>query len=499
MDAIVLDHLHGVHRGTRTRLDEAVELMGTGANATIHFPARLAPQVHEFHGTLTRQGDDYLFAVEPAAVVRVNDRPFSGGMLSDGDLIELGEGGPIMRYRHIPLERSATFKSLRDVMSDTVDSARIRATTPAGVAARIATELPIEMIARSAPGTRVVSLVLMALLVLAVAWLGLRTLQIERAISDQSLEFAEALSLFQPEGSVSSEELQRLREDLQSTSERLGAIENTSMGAILERVSGSIVFVQGAYGFRDPSGRELRMMLDANGNVLRDPRGQPLASPTAEGPVFTQQYTGTAFVVSGEGMLVTNRHVAIPWEFDPAAARAMESGLTPFMHRLIGYVPGRGEAFDVTLASASDVADVALLRSALDSTMAPPIPLAEAGPALGDRVLVLGYPTGIRALLARTDPGFVNALLDRRPRPDFWEVAAALSDGGHMGPLISEGIVGQITSAAVVYDAATTHGGSGGPVLNAQGEVVAVNAAIVPEFGGANQGVPVSEVRKLLP
>jgi S1-C subfamily serine protease len=51
----------------------------------------------------------------------------------------------------------------------------------------------------------------------------------------------------------------------------------------------------------------------------------------------------------------------------------------------------------------------------------------------------------------------------------------------------------------VVYDAATTHGGSGGPVLNAQGEVVAVNAAIVPEFGGANQGVPVSELRKLLP
>ena len=41
-------------------------------------------------------------------------------------------------------------------------------------------------------------------------------------------------------------------------------------------------------------------------------------------------------------------------------------------------------------------------------------------------------------------------------------------------------------------------GGSGGPVLNIEGKVVAVNAAILPEFGGSNLGVPVSKVRELL-
>ena len=50
--------------------------------------------------------------------------------------------------------------------------------------------------------------------------------------------------------------------------------------------------------------------------------------------------------------------------------------------------------------------------------------------------------------------------------------------------------MGQVTSASIVYDAETTSGGSGGPVLNLSGSVVAVNTAILPEFGGSNLGVP---------
>ena len=58
--------------------------------------------------------------------------------------------------------------------------------------------------------------------------------------------------------------------------------------------------------------------------------------------------------------------------------------------------------------------------------------------------------------------------------------------------------MGQVTGDAIVYDAETTHGGSGGPVLGVDGKVVAVNAAIIPRFGGSNLGVPASEARRLI-
>ena len=77
-------------------------------------------------------------------------------------------------------------------------------------------------------------------------------------------------------------------------------------------------------------------------------------------------------------------------------------------------------------------------------------------------------------------------------------MARHLAGAGQISPLASRGIVGQVTDAAVVYDAETTRGGSGGPVLGLNGEVVAVNPAILAEFGGSNLGVPASYAQQLL-
>ena len=112
-------------------------------------------------------------------------------------------------------------------------------------------------------------------------------------------------------------------------------------------------------------------------------------------------------------------------------------------------------------------------------------------------MLVIGFPLGIRARMARTSPEFVEGLRDAGIT-DCWEVAERLSRAGHVTPLASRGIVGQVTTQNVVYDAETTSGGSGGPVLTLDGQVVAINAAILPEFGGSNLGVPAARARELL-
>ena len=55
-----------------------------------------------------------------------------------------------------------------------------------------------------------------------------------------------------------------------------------------------------------------------------------------------------------------------------------------------------------------------------------------------------------------------------------------------------------MTDAAVVYDAATAAGGSGGPVLGLDGRVLAINAAILRNFNGSNLGVPIEPALRLL-
>jgi S1-C subfamily serine protease len=73
-----------------------------------------------------------------------------------------------------------------------------------------------------------------------------------------------------------------------------------------------------------------------------------------------------------------------------------------------------------------------------------------------------------------------------------------LTTDSALAPLATAGVVGQVTDGAVVYDAETTHGGSGGPVLDLDGRVLAINTAILPEFGGSNLGVPAVEAFRLL-
>ena len=127
----------------------------------------------------------------------------------------------------------------------------------------------------------------------------------------------------------------------------------------------------------------------------------------------------------------------------------------------------------------------------------PGLRLADARPASGVEVIVMGYPTGLRSMLAQSGEAFIEEL-QKTENTGFWSVAARLAEGGYIAPLASRGIVAQATPATIVYDAETTHGGSGGPVLDMNGDVVAVNAAILPEYGGSNLGVPAAKVRALL-
>ena len=167
------------------------------------------------------------------------------------------------------------------------------------------------------------------------------------------------------------------------------------------------------------------------------------------------------------------------------------------MIRFMGFIPGTENAFPVELLKASDETDLAVLLCNETVSGLNYLKFGTRPPQPGDEVIVMGYPTGLRSMVAQTGAGFVAELQDDAEL-DFWGVAERLSREEFIRPLASRGIVGQKSEAILVYDAETTSGGSGGPVLDIDGRVVAINTAIIPEYGGSNFGVPVDWARHLL-
>src|SRR5439155_10408179 len=65
-------------------------------------------------------------------------------------------------------------------------------------------------------------------------------------------------------------------------------------------------------------------------------------------------------------------------------------------------------------------------------------------------------------------------------------------------PSATCGHLGDVVGDKLIYDAPTAHGASGGPVFNAQGQVIGVNAALIDGFSGGTLGVSVQALRPLI-
>jgi S1-C subfamily serine protease len=384
-------------------------------------------------------------------------------------------------------------------MKDCLDGARVQHDPGIARVAALLRDAPPQMFRGSSPWVRRGLVAAVCVLFVAVAFLAYRTYSLERQLAEQRGYFeglGELAAQSRASGSLTVEELQALEARIE---ERLTALEARSQAGerIVRDASRSVVLVMGSYGFSVADGRLLRLVVGPGGIPLRDAAGNPRLSVEGDGPPLESQFTGTAFVATTDGLLLTNRHVALPWEFNPAARSAVEHGLVPVMHRLVGYLPGVSESFDIELVTASDDADLAVLRCSGVTDHVQPLILSDRESTPGETVFLLGYPTGIRALLARSDPSFVDSLRLEGPL-DFWKMADRLSAAGQVAPLATRGIVGQVSRSSIVYDAETTHGGSGGPVLDLTGRVQAINAAVLTDFGGSNIGVPAGQARRLL-
>jgi len=228
------------------------------------------------------------------------------------------------------------------------------------------------------------------------------------------------------------------------------------------------------------------------GNTFLQPVGQ-------DGNPLELEYIGSGFLASEEGYVITNRHVAEPWWNNDVVASLLEQGMTPEFLHLTACFPGKQP---VTVDTSSirvsqDNVDVAVLQVAVSDVPVLPLFSGDVRSVRGGRVIVLGYPTGLNAVLARAEPDLVAEVLANAT--DTTSLIAELAKRGAIVPVITQGALNEVREKRLVYDAETTSGGSGGPVFGPNGTVIGVNFAITRDFDGSNFGIPIEFARKLLP
>jgi putative serine protease PepD len=196
---------------------------------------------------------------------------------------------------------------------------------------------------------------------------------------------------------------------------------------------------------------DARQIYDASKNAVTY-----IVADTPEG-----QATGSGFVVSKDGLIVTNDHVV-----DGASQVQVKIGTS-------------NQAQDATVVGADPSRDLALLK--VDGHDLPTLSLGDSSSVgVGDPTYAIGNPFGLDHTLTT---GIVSALQRNLQAPD-----------------------GATISGAIQTDAALNPGNSGGPLLDSSGKVIGVNSQIqTGSSSGAEAGnvgigfaIPASTVKSFV-
>ena len=155
-----------------------------------------------------------------------------------------------------------------------------------------------------------------------------------------------------------------------------------------------------------------------------------------------QQSQGSGFVYDAKGHIVTNEHVV-----DGA-----ESVTVRFWN---------GDTHQATVVGSDPSTDLAVIKVDSPQSLLTPLPVGDSSKLLvGDGVVAIGSPYGLEETITS---GIVSALHRQMRAPNDFTI-----------------------NDSIQTDAAINHGNSGGPLLNARGQVVGVNAQIRSDSGGSD-------------
>lgn len=300
-----------------------------------------------------------------------------------------------------------------------------------------------------------------------------------------------------------TENVSALRGQLSAVEARLQRLENegTVAQTIIQSYERSVCLIHVVVGFRD---RATRLPLHyagitSTGDPITDEHNNPLLGITGSGPEVHLDVFGTGFLVSAKGQILTNHHVAEPWWQNDDLKQMVDQGVDPTIVEMTAYFPSIPHGLPLSTEKISTDADVAVLKGNVSELGVPSVAFAEGrrSAVSGGAVVLLGYPTGLDAILARTGEETLQSIATAS-KGDPKQVVEELAHRHLIRPVVTQGHIGDILPDKIIYDAQTTSGGSGGPLFNSEGKVIGVNFAMVRDFGGSNFAIPIAYAKDLL-
>jgi S1-C subfamily serine protease len=195
-------------------------------------------------------------------------------------------------------------------------------------------------------------------------------------------------------------------------------------------------------------------------------------------PIEEDATSGSGFVVSPNGYIITNRHVLQYWEYDPRWVRNNYRGKIREVKVVFAdHRPADAIQAEVVKLSDSTDTDLAILRI-------PPTPdmpylgdfnrdITSLGQ--GDPVAVIGYPLGSELF-------------------DFTGASGAETS-------LSTGVISKVSTNKIQIDASANSGNSGGPIFDKNGRVIAVLTQGLASVNAQNInfGTPIGLAMDLVP
>jgi S1-C subfamily serine protease len=449
------------------------------------------------------EGTYRIVNVDPALDIKLNGRSIKPNKsINDGDEIWIGPSGPSIHFfpiaattAMVPGRRGSTH------VAPFIEQAAMEASATArrDDAKIFLREFTRELVREINPSTKIIIFAIVIFAVVGALYLGFA--QYNETRKNRSIIAEQQKRLIDQQ-----EQMQKANDQLSKVIESNKKVLDTlSLGEMLRVNYGSgVCLIYGSYMFVESgTGRPLRIaesQTTESGNTVQNGTDQPELTPEGNGQIAEYPFIGTGFH-TGDGFILTNRHVVQPWLADERA-QSLTSTVNgkPRLRKLIAFFPDSAQSLTLKYKQAATGEDLAVCT--IDPKDMPPktpvLPLEKAADsvAIGRIVVTMGYPSGPDRLLAMLDENEARGIQNRYGSTEA--LLGYLGQTKHIRPLMTQGNITDLDAHRIVYDARTGEGGSGGPLFGPSGRVIGITFAVFTENSASNFAVPIHYAISLL-